>query len=56
MTVAEFQDWLPPAGEEDRRWNLVDGESVSVAPTSENHGAIQSEAAYLLTQHRRSAG
>ncbi len=27
-----------------------------MAPTSENHGAIQSEAAYLITQHLRSAG
>lgn len=56
MTVAEFQGWLPQAGEEDRRWNLVDGEPVCMAPTGENHGAIQSEAAYLLTQHLRNAG
>lgn len=27
-----------------------------MAPTSENHGAIQSEAAYLITQHLRSSG
>ncbi len=51
LTVAEFQDWSPPAGLEDRRWNLLDGEPVCMAPTSENHGAIQSQAAYLLTRH-----
>ena len=56
MTVAEFQDWEPEASLADRRWHLVDGEPVCMAPTSENHGAIQSEAAYLLTQHLRNAG
>lgn len=48
MTVAEFQDWLPPAGLEDRRWNLVDGEPVCMAPTSVNHGLIQSELGGLI--------
>ena len=56
MTVAEFQDWVPEAALVDRRWNLVDGEPVCMAPTSENHGAIQSEAAYLITQHLRTSG
>lgn len=56
MTVAEFQDWEPEASLACRRWHLVDGEPVCMAPTSENHGAIQSEAAYLMTQHLRSAG
>ena len=56
MTVAEFQDWLPPAGEEDRRWNLVDGQPVCMAPTTENYGAMQSEVAYLITQQLRNAG
>lgn len=56
MTVAEFQDWEPEASLADRRWHLVDGEPVCMAPTSENHGAIQSEAAYLLTQHLRNVG
>jgi len=56
LTVAEFQDWSPPAGLDDRRWHLIDGEASCMAPTSENHGAIQSEAAYLITQHLRSIG
>ena len=51
MTVAEFQDWLPPDGMEDRRWELVDGEPVCMAPPSENHGAIQHEAARLIGNH-----
>lgn len=56
MTVAEFQDWLPPAGEEDRRWHLVDGEPVSMAPTSITHGLIQSEIGGLIWQHLRRIG
>ncbi len=53
MTVPEFQAWQPPEGLDDRRWNLVDGEPFCMAPASENHGAIQSEAAYLITVHLR---
>lgn len=53
MTVDEFQEWSAPAGLEDRRWHLVDGEPVCMAPASENHGAIQSEAAFLLIAHLR---
>ena len=34
---------------EDRRWELVDGEPVAMAPPGLNHGAIQSLAAFLLT-------
>ena len=56
MTVAEFQAWTPETDLADRRWHLVDGEPICMAPTSENHGATQSEAAYLLTQHLRNAG
>ena len=56
MTVAEFQDWLPPAGEEDRRWNLVDGEPICMAPTSINHGLIQSEIGGLIWLHLRRVG
>jgi Uma2 family endonuclease len=55
MTVAEFQDWQPPEGLSDRRWNLIDGAPVMMAPASENHGRIQAEAAYLLTAHLRAA-
>ncbi len=56
MTVADFQDWVPETALAERRWNLVDGEPICMAPTSENHGAIQSEAAYLITQYLRTAG
>lgn len=52
MTVADFQAWQPEEHPE-RRWQLVDGAPVCMAPASENHGAIQSEAAFLLTGHSR---
>ena len=52
MTVADFQAWEPEKHPE-RRWQLFDGKPVCMAPASENHGAIQSEAAYLLTAHLR---
>jgi Uma2 family endonuclease len=50
MTVDEFIDWAARdrAG---RRWQLMDGEPVAMAPGSEAHGAIQSEAARLLGNH-----
>ena len=52
MTVADFQAWEPEEHPE-RRWQLFDGKPLCMAPASENHGAIQSEAAYLLTAHLR---
>lgn len=56
MTVAEFQAWEPPAEMAERRWELVDGEPVCMAPPSVDHGAIQGELARLignwLTAHR----
>ena len=51
MTVAEFQEWMPPDGLEDRRWELVDGEPVCMAPPSRAHGAIQGEAGRLIGNH-----
>ena len=51
MTVAEFQDWLPPAGQRDWRWELVDGEPVCMAPPSRAHGAIQNEVGRLIGNH-----
>jgi Uma2 family endonuclease len=58
LTVDEFHDWEPPPGLEDRRWELVDGEPVCMAPPGINHGAIQSQAAMLfglnLRTHRPS--
>jgi Uma2 family endonuclease len=53
MTVAEFRVW--DSGDwSGRRWQLVDGEPVAMAPGGEDHGAIQSELGYLLTAHLRS--
>ncbi len=54
MTVATFQSWQPDH-HPDRRWHLVDGFPVCMAPASENHGRIQAEAAFLLTSHLRSS-
>lgn len=50
MTVAEFLAW-EPGDRFGRRWQLVDGEPVAMAPASENHGAIQGELARLLGNH-----
>jgi len=54
MTVAQFHDWQPDR-HADRRWQLVDGNPVCMAPASENLGRIQAEAAFLLTAHLRSS-
>jgi len=56
MSVAEFQDWQPPAGLEDRRWSLVDGEPRCMAPASVNHGLIQNEVGFLIRLHLRDTG
>jgi Uma2 family endonuclease len=53
LTVDECHDWEPPPGLEDRRWELVDGEPVCMAPPGINHGAIQSQAAMLFGLHLR---
>lgn len=52
MTVADFQAWQPEEHSE-RRWQLLDGEPVCMAPANENHGRIQAEAVFLLTAHLR---
>ncbi len=54
MTVPEFVAWQPQE-HADHRWQLIDGEPVCMAPASENHGAIQSEAALLIGLHLRAA-
>ena len=56
LSVAEFQDWQPPAGLEDRRWSLVDGEPRCMAPASVNHGLIQNEVGFLIRLHLRDTG
>ncbi len=55
MTVAEFERWEPPFDLQDRRWELVDGEPVCMAPPSIDHGAIQSETGRLIANHLASA-
>ena len=54
MTVAEFQDWQPDR-HADRRWQLMDGVPVCMAPASDNHGRIVAETTFLLTSHLRVA-
>ena len=50
MTVPEFIAWAPEE-RSDHRWQLIDGDPVCMAPASENHGAIQGEAARLIGNH-----
>src|SRR5690242_14274455 len=50
MTVDEFIDWAA-RDRTGRRWQLMDGEPVAMAPGSETHGAIQSEVGALLRNH-----
>ena len=50
MTVDEFLVW-DSGDRSGRRWQLVDGEPVAMAPASQNHGAIQSELARLIGNH-----
>jgi Uma2 family endonuclease len=49
MTVAEFLDQETPDGSE--RWELIDGTPEAMAPASDNHGAIQAQAAHILAGH-----
>lgn len=50
MKIEEFLAW--DSGDySGRRWQLVDGEPVAMAPARQNHGAIQSELARLLGNH-----
>jgi Uma2 family endonuclease len=46
-TLDEFLAWHA-GGLTGCTWQLIDGEPVAMAPGSETHGAIQSEAAWLL--------
>ena len=50
MSVAEFLAW--DSGDySGRRWQLVDGEPVAMAPARQDHGAMQSELARLIGNH-----
>ncbi len=51
MTVAEFLDW--PDDPTGAVWQLVDGEPVMMAPSSDIHGTIQTNLASLLRVHLR---
>lgn len=52
MTVAEFHEWEPEE-DRDRRWQLFDGEPVSMALARPNHQRIHAEATILLGVHLR---
>lgn len=50
MSVDEFLAW--DSGDySGRRWQLVDGEPVAMAPSSDNHGSMQAELAALIRNH-----
>lgn len=53
LTVDEFHDWEPPPGLENRRWELIDGEPVCMAPPGINHGAIQNQVGMLFGLYLR---
>jgi Uma2 family endonuclease len=50
MTLDEFTAWEPEDSSV-RRWQLIDGEPVAMAPAAENHGALQSELSRRLGNH-----
>jgi len=52
MTVDEFLVW-DSGDRSGRRWQLIDGEPVAMAPASENHGALQGELAAIIRNHLR---
>lgn len=54
MTVREFLAW--PGDPSKRRYQLVEGEPVAMAPASLRHGAMQSEVGALLRNHLRERG
>jgi Uma2 family endonuclease len=50
MTVDEFLVW-DADDLTGRRWQLMDGDAVLMAPAAEQHGAIQNELGRLLANH-----
>jgi Uma2 family endonuclease len=55
MTLDEFLAW--DSGDlTGRRWQLVDGEPVLMAPATDAHGAIQNELGSLLRNHLLAMG
>lgn len=55
MTVSEFLAW-DSGDRSGRKWQLVEGEPVAMAPGSESHAAIQSEIGRLLGNHLAATG
>jgi Uma2 family endonuclease len=55
MTVDEFLVW-DADDVTGRRWQLIDGEPVPMAPAAEVHGRIQAELARLLGNHLLATG
>ena len=50
MTIAAFLEWDAGQGM-GRRWQLIDGIPVAMAPAADRHGSIQAETAGLLRNH-----
>jgi Uma2 family endonuclease len=55
MTVDEFLVWDSDDAT-GRRWQLIDGEPVLMAPAADVHGSIQAELARLLGNHLLAVG
>lgn len=55
MTVGEFLVW-DADDVTGRRWQLIDGEPVLMAPAADVHGSIQAELARLLGNHLLAVG
>jgi hypothetical protein len=52
MSVAEFLEWDPGDG---RRWQLVDGEPIAMAPANAVHSYLQAELGALIRNHLRAS-
>jgi Uma2 family endonuclease len=50
LSVAEFLAWNGTAGQ---KFQLVDGEPQTMSPSNRTHGSLQSELAWLFTNHFR---
>ncbi|NBC31629.1 MAG: Uma2 family endonuclease [Alphaproteobacteria bacterium] len=53
MTVAEFLDWQQPDG---RRYQLIDGHPVAMAPGSDAHGTLVQAIGGEIRQHLKRRG
>jgi Uma2 family endonuclease len=55
LTLAEFLSW-EPGDTSGRKWQLIDGEAVAMAPATDAHGSIQGELAAVLRNHLLAQG